>query len=77
MEVFMKFEEALLELEGTVKKLENGNVSLDEAISLFEKGIKLSDTCRKMLDKAEKKVSVLVSDESGELKKEKFSDLEE
>ena len=58
----MNFEETMAELEKTVKLLENGDVSLDESIELFEKGIKLSKACSKMLDEAEKKVTVLMSD---------------
>ena len=45
----MKFEEALKELEETVKKLESGETTLDESMELFEKGISLTRTCRKLL----------------------------
>ena len=55
------FEEQIGELEEIVKKLENGDVSLDESLSLFEQGIKLTKGCQKMLDTAEKKVKVLMS----------------
>ncbi len=55
----MKFEEAVVELEGIVKKLEQGDSSLEESLELFEKGIKLSKSCQKMLDEAEKRVSIL------------------
>lgn len=58
----MNFEETMAELEKTVKLLEGGEVSLDESIKLFEKGIKLSKACQKMLDAAEKKVTVLMAD---------------
>ena len=70
------FEEAMKELEDIVDKLEGGDVSLDEAVGLFESGMKLSKSCQKMLENAEKKVSVLMSDENGELKKEPFLDKE-
>lgn len=50
------FEEALKELEETVKKLESGDTTLDEAMSLFEKGVALTKECRKMLDEAQLKV---------------------
>ena len=50
------FEESIMELETIVEKLEKGDVSLDEALKLFESGIKLSKSCQKMLDNAEKKV---------------------
>lgn len=50
------FEEALKELEETVKKLESGDTTLDEAMSLFEKGVALTKECRKMLDDAQLRV---------------------
>ena len=60
----MKFEDAIKELEKVVASLESGDNGLDESIELFEKGIKLSKECQKMLDTAEKKVRVLLSDGS-------------
>lgn len=62
----MKFEEAIKELESVVADLESGSNGLDESIALFEKGIKLSGQCQKMLDNAEKKVRVLMADGSEE-----------
>lgn len=62
----MKFEEAIKELEKVVADLESGENGLDESIALFEKGIKLSKQCQKMLDNAEKKVRVLLADGSEE-----------
>ncbi len=53
------FETAIVELEGIVKKLEAGNVSLNESISLFEKGINLSDACSKMLQEAKQRIEVI------------------
>ena len=58
------FEEQIGELEEIVRKLENGDVSLDESLELFEQGVKLTKGCQKMLDTAEKKVKVLMSDGS-------------
>lgn len=66
------FEESIAELEEIVTQLESGNVTLDESLTLFEKGIKLSKGCQQMLDKAEKKVSVLMTSEDGEIVKEDF-----
>ncbi|MBO5060093.1 MAG: exodeoxyribonuclease VII small subunit [Clostridia bacterium] len=57
------FEESIKELEKIVEKLERGDVGLEESLDLFEKGIKLSKACNDMLDKAEKKVSVLINGE--------------
>ncbi len=60
------FEKSLAELENIISKLENDEVSLDESISLFEKGVKLSNECRKTLEKAEKKIITLTEAESEE-----------
>ena len=60
----MTFEEALKELEETVKKLEAGETTLDEAMSLFEKGVTLTKNCRKMLDEAQLRVKKVT--ETGE-----------
>ena len=68
------FEQSITELEQIVAKLEGGSVTLDESLTLFEKGIKLSKSCQKMLDEAEKKVSILMTNEDGEVKKEAFAD---
>ena len=65
------FEEQIGELEEIVSKLENGDVSLDESLSLFEQGIKLTKGCQKMLDTADKKVKVLMSD-GGEMVEKDF-----
>lgn len=62
----MKFEEALNELEETVKKLESGETTLDESMELFEKGISLTRTCRKLLSDAQLKVTQLVGGEEKE-----------
>ncbi|MBR4723859.1 MAG: exodeoxyribonuclease VII small subunit [Clostridia bacterium] len=57
------FEKAIKELEEVVNKLESGETSLSESLELFEKGIQLAKECNKMLDEAEKKVSVLIGGE--------------
>ncbi len=66
------FEQSISELEEIVAKLEGGNVTLDESLELFEKGIKLSKGCQQMLDAAEKKVSILLTNDDGEIVKEDF-----
>ena len=48
----MKFEELLKELETIVKELESGNLSLDDSISKYQKGIELSNQCKKLLEEA-------------------------
>ena len=62
-----KFEESISRLEQIVQALENGDIDLDESLKLFEEGIKLTKNCQKMLDDAEKKVSVLRSDKNGKI----------
>ena len=58
------FETSLKELEDIVSKLESSNISLDEAILLFESGVKLSDRCRKILENAERKIKTLTECEA-------------
>lgn len=68
------FETDLTELESVVKALEAGDVSLDEMLGLFEKGIKLTKSCTKLLDDAEQKITILMKDsESGELVEQPFN----
>lgn len=57
------FEEQITKLEETVRLLERGDVSLDESLALFEQGIKLTKSCQEQLDKAEKKVKILINGE--------------
>ena len=71
------FENSISELEEIVLRLENGDVTLDESLSLFEKGIKLSKNCQKMLKEEKKKVSVLLTNDDGEIVKEDFINNEE
>jgi len=72
----LSFEKALEDLEKIVEKLEKGGLSLSESLALFEKGIKLARFLREELEKAEKKVSILLKDEEGKVKEEPF-ELEE
>ncbi|MBI5328966.1 MAG: exodeoxyribonuclease VII small subunit [Deltaproteobacteria bacterium] len=68
----IKFEDALKRLEDIVDALENGELPLEKSLKIFEEGVKLSRLCNKILDKAEKKVEMLVRDERGELKLKSF-----
>jgi exodeoxyribonuclease VII small subunit len=61
----IKFEEAMARLETIVSELEKGDLPLDESLKIFEEGIKLSKTCLKMLDDAERKVEILIQDKDG------------
>lgn len=67
------FENSLKELEEIVAKLEGNDTSLEESVALFEKGVKLTKTCSDMLDKAEKKVSVLMASDNGKVEKQPFA----
>ena len=67
----INFENSITELENIVKTLEGGNLSLDEMVQYFEKGIKLSAQCNKLLDEAESKINVLVK-KDGEITKQEF-----
>jgi len=66
------FEEAMLELEQIVSNLEKGDVSLEESITNFQQGIELSRYCAAKLDEAEKKISILLQDEDGNLIEKDF-----
>jgi exodeoxyribonuclease VII small subunit len=67
------FEKSLNELEEIVEKLERGEMSLDDSIEIFQKGVTLSKDLSKMLDEIEKKITILVENENGEVKEEDFS----
>ena len=54
------FEQGLTELEAVVKELESGELPLEKALELFEKGVALSAACRKQLVEAETRVEALV-----------------
>ena len=54
------FEKQLTALESVVERLEQGDLSLEESVRLFEEGIKLSDACKKELEAAEGKIQLLV-----------------
>jgi exodeoxyribonuclease VII small subunit len=71
MEMEMNFENKLTELETIVEKLENGQLSLDESLELFEHGITLSRECNAILKGARQKVEKLI-EEDNNLKSEDF-----
>lgn len=62
------FESSLGELESIVRKLEDGDLDLEESLKLFEKGVKLSRECRERLTSAERRIEVLMKDNDGELR---------
>ena len=67
------FEQSITELEQIVTLLESGDAPLDEAVALFEKGMKLSAKCHDQLDKAEQKVKLLTENEGGAVKTTDFN----
>ena len=62
------FEEQLMALESVVERLEQGELSLEESVRLFEEGMKLSDACKKELEAAEGKIQLLVDRGRGGMK---------
>lgn len=58
------FEEAFVELEATVQRLEEGELTLDESIALYEKGMRLAKQCEGALDAAQVQIEELTTDSS-------------
>lgn len=61
------FEASLAELEQIVSEMESGDLPLQRALELFERGVQLSRQCQQQLDAAERKVELLVKGEDGEM----------
>ena len=61
----MSFEEALRALEATVRKLESGEVPLDDSIALYERGEELRKACQARLDAAQARIEKIVQGENG------------
>jgi exodeoxyribonuclease VII small subunit len=70
-----KFEDCLQRLEQIVDELERGNVPLEQALKLFEEGLKHSSSCRKELEEAEGKVEILLR-KNGKLQHEPYESAE-
>ena len=68
----INFEKSMAELEEIVKKLESGNISLDEMLKYFEQGTKLVADCNKVLDETEAKLNILMK-KDGEIVKNDFA----
>ena len=71
------FEQSMKQLEQIVQELEAGDLPLEKAIKKFEEGIRLSKLCTEMLDNTEKKISILLQDQSGNTIAQPFSSDEE
>jgi len=62
------FEKQLMALESVVERLEQGDLSLEESVQLFEEGMKLSEACKKELEAAEGRIQLLVDRGRGGMK---------
>ena len=69
----LTFEEAMYELEKLVDSLDKGDVSLDEAISAYDRGSQLKDYCQKKLNDAKMKVETIQASENIDTISEKLS----
>ena len=67
----VKFEEAMQELENIAGELEKGNLSLEESVSKFEEGMKISKKCSEIIEQAEKKITILLQ-KDGKVEEENF-----
>lgn len=67
----LNFEEAMQELEIIANDLEKGDLSLEESVTKFEEGMKLSKQCNDMIAKAEKKITILLQ-KDGKIEEENF-----
>ncbi len=64
------FEDALGKLEGIVKELEDGELSLEKSLARYEQGVRLARFCNSKLEEAEKRVEMLQINEEGEPKRD-------
>jgi exodeoxyribonuclease VII small subunit len=67
-----KFEEAMARLEQIVHALEGGDLSLDDSLRAFEEGTALLRYCTRRLEETERRIEVLMQDESGALRPQPF-----
>lgn len=69
-----KFEESLKRLEDIVKQLEQGDLTLEASLKLFEDGIKLSRICSRQLEEAERRVEMLLQGDGDKPETQPFLD---
>ena len=62
-----RFESALEELEGVIEQLESGDLSLEDSLAAFEKGVGLVKYCNQKLSEVEQRVELLIKDKEGRL----------
>lgn len=65
----LSFEQAIEKLEAIVAKLESGDVPLEQAIELYQEGMRLSHLCGQKLEQVERSIEMLVEGENGMAKK--------
>ena len=68
----LNFEVAIKQLEEIATELEKNDLNLDKAVEKFEEGIKLSKKCNDMLEKAEKKITILINDGNDNFTEDEF-----
>ena len=68
----LTFEDNIQQLESIISALENGEAPLEECMALFEKGVRLSNDCLKMLSDAEQKIKLLTEKEDGTIAEQDF-----
>lgn len=61
------FEAALNRLEEVVKQLEDGELSLEQALTLFGEGVELANTCNRLLSEAEQRINMLATNKDGDV----------
>ncbi len=69
----VSFEESLQELEKLVEGMEQGDITLEESLKSFERGVQLTRTCQQALKEAEQKVQILL-ETNGKPSKKPFTD---
>ncbi len=71
--MIMTFEQAMTELEQLTNQLETGEITLEESLKLFERGVELTRFCSKALDEAQQKIAILTKDGEGSMIAKLFS----
>lgn len=67
------FETAMKQLEEIVEELESGDLPLEQALKKFEEGVKLSKFCSEKLNETEKRVTILLQDDAGDVFEKPFT----
>lgn len=67
------FEEMIENIEQIANDLESGKLTLDESVKKFEEGMEISKECSKILEDAEKKITILTKDSQGNIKEDNFN----